>query len=214
MEKTIIYLDIEDEDMYSGMDAISFVDQPATEINWTAFSKQATEKKLFKTNKAEQIVTSPVMLAETEIFRTSEDMGDYYVKFSAEMISRMRNKYVMDGRQNEVNENHDSKSKVKDVYMVESYIVGDKVTSELYPDLPKGTWVASFHIPDTNYWNKNIMSDKFKGFSLEGFFIESYEMSLQDRKVNDVYNQIEEVINSNKHDIVKTLTIKKILNIN
>lgn len=213
MDKTIIYLDIEEEDMYSGMDAISFVDQPAIEINWNAFSKEGKEKKLFQTNKVEQIVTSPVMLAETEIFRNSEELGDYYVKFSADMISRMRNKYVMDGRVNEVNENHDSKRKVKDVYMVESYIVGDKVTSELYPDLPAGTWVASFHIPSEKYWNEKIMSGEFKGFSLEGFFIENYEMSLKEKGVDEAFDKIEEVLSSDKHDLVKTLTIKRILNI-
>ena len=211
MDKTIIYLDIEEDDMYSGMDAISFVDSPATEVQWTAFNKQNQEQ--FKGDKAQRIVTSPVMLAETEIYRNSEELGDYYVKFSADMIRRMRNKFIMDGRQHEVNEQHDSKRKVNDVYMVESFIVGDKVKSELYPDLPAGTWVASFYIPSEKYWNENIVNGKFKGFSLEGFFIEEYEMSLKEKEETETFEKIEKVLSSDKHDIVKKLTIKKILNI-
>ncbi len=36
----VIYLDIEENDMYSGMDAISFVDKPATDLVWNMLSVQ------------------------------------------------------------------------------------------------------------------------------------------------------------------------------
>jgi hypothetical protein len=206
MEETIIYLDIEEEDMYSGIDAISFVDSPAIEMEWEAFSKP---KQKFETNNEKQIVTSPVMLAETPIYRHSEELGDYYVKFSADTIFKMRNKYIMDGRQHEVNLDHDSKRPVKDVYMVESFIVGDKVESKLFSDLPQGTWVASFYIPDKEKWDKIVKGGEFKGFSLEGFFIESYEM----RKVQENYKAVKEILESEKHDLVKEALIKKVLGV-
>ena len=209
-DKTVIYLDLEDDDMYSGMEAISFVDAPATEVNWLAFSKDGNKKQLFERNESKRIVTAPVMLAETEIYRHSEELGDYYVKFSADMIHRMRNKYAMEGRQNSVNEDHDSKKKVNNVFMVESFIVGDKVESKVYPYLPDGTWVASFYIADETYWKENIMSDKFKGFSLEGFFIENYEM----QKIEEKYSKVREVLESDKHDTVKRIKIKAILELN
>jgi len=211
MDEKIIYLDIEEDDMYSGMEAISFVEDPATQVDWFKFARDKKDKQSFVKNDVKRIVTCPVMLAETPIYRYSEEMGEYYVKFSADMIHRMRNKYIMEGRQNSVNEDHDSKKKVKDVFMVESYIVGDKVKSELYPDLPEGTWVASFYIDDVNYWNNKILSDKFNGFSLEGFFIENYEMNLQASKEDDFIKQVENIIQSDYHDLVKHIHLRKLV---
>ena len=165
MEKTVIYLDIEEEDMYSGVEAISFVDEPAIQVEWQTYSKQKKPFK-FKTNSEKRIITSPVMLAETEIYRYNEEMGEYYVKYSAESIFKMRNKFHMDGRQNMVNEDHDSKRKVDNVYMVESFITGDKVKSELFPDIPEGSWVASWYVKDEKYWNEVVMGGEFAGVSL------------------------------------------------
>lgn len=200
----VYYLDINDEDMSSGVDAISFVDRPAIEMDWVKFSKD--KKYKYETNEAKRIVTSPVMLAETPIYRYEESLGEYYVKYSADTIFRMRNKYIMDGKQNRVNEQHDSTRPVKDVYMVESFIVGDKVESKLF-DVPDGTWVASFYIPDENYWNEKIMSDEFGGFSLEGWFTENYEYTLIEKKANKIL----EILESDKHDLVKEGLIKKLL---
>ncbi len=209
MSKKIIYLDIEDDNMYSGMDAISFVDEPATQIDWHAFNKQekeAKKKELFTTNMVQRIVTSPVMLAETEIYRYSQELGEYYVKFSAETIRRMRNKYMMEGKQNMINLNHDATKRVQDVFMVESYITGDKVKSELF-DVPDGTWIASFYIANDKYWNEFVMSGEFNGFSLEGAFIENYEsMNLEKKK-----DLMKEIMESEKHDLVKLKLIEKIL---
>lgn len=208
MEKPkIIYLDIEDDDMYSGVEAISFVDNPAIEINWQTYNKNKKPIERFALNEVKRIVTSPVMLAETPIYRYSEELGEYYVKYSADTIFRMRNKYIMEGRQNSVNEDHDPKKKVQNVYMVESFIVGDKVKSELYPDLPSGTWVASFYITNEKYWNEKIMSGEFKGFSLEGFFIENYEMQM----LNEKCFSIETILKSDSHEIVKKIKIAKVL---
>lgn len=203
-EKTVIYLDIEEEDMYSGVEAISFVDEPAIQIDWQTYSKEG--KKRFKKDDVKRIITSPVMLAETPIYRYSEEMGEYYVKYSADSIFKMRNKFHMDGRQNQVNEDHDSKRKVDNVYMVESFIVGDKVKSELFPDLPSGSWVASWYIKDKDYYNKLVTSEDFNGVSLEGYFVENYEM----KHLNSLFKQVQEITESESHDLVKIEKLKKL----
>ena len=194
MEKNklpIIYLSIDEEDMGSGVDTISFVENPATEVSWMKFSKET--KLTFQKDEAKRMVTGPVMLAETPIYRYSETIGEYFVKFSEETILSMMKKYFKDGKINRVNEHHNSKRMVEGVRMVESFIVGDRIKSELYPDLPKGTWVATFFIEDEEYWNNTIMNDEFGGFSLEGMFEENYEETI----VEEVYSKIEGVINDN-----------------
>jgi len=188
----IVYLEIEEGDMSSGVDAISFVESPATEISWEKFSAQ--KPLTFQKDEMKRIVTGPVMLAETPIYRYSPMLGEYYVKFSEETILSMMKKYFKDNKIHRVNENHDSKRMVDGVRMIESFIVGDRIKSELYPDLPKGTWVASFFVEDEKYWNEVIMGDKFTGFSLEGMFIENYEQSL----IEETYAKIEAVVNDNE----------------
>ena len=37
MEEPILYLDFDENSMEEGMDALSFVDRPATEIKWEVF---------------------------------------------------------------------------------------------------------------------------------------------------------------------------------
>jgi hypothetical protein len=311
MEKLpVYYLDIDEDDMKSGMDAISFVTSPATEMSWTMFSvmsdtyndypKSATEnacralkykekenpdcgtlvgwrranqlcnrdkisvdtigrmasfkrhqqhkdipydegcgglmwdawggtegvewairkmewvnhnmwnnnmsKVHFSLNEEKRIITAPVMLAETEILRYNPSIGKYYVKFSEETIMKMMKKYFKDNKIHRVNEEHDPRRVADGVYMIESFIVGDRTESKLYPDLPKGSWVASFYIEDKEYWEK-IKQEGFTGVSLEGFFEEQYEMEM----INKVFNQVKNIVFSNLPDEDKEEQIKRIL---
>jgi hypothetical protein len=165
-------------------------------------------KHIFQSDE-KRIVTSPIMVAETPILRYHEIFGKYYVKFSEDTILKMMKKYFKENKINNVNEQHDPKKFIKDVYLVESFIVGDRVTSELYPDLPKGSWVGSFYIDNEEYWDKIKTTNEFTGFSLEGQFIEQYEEDM----INKKFSEIEGIINSNMSDDDKEIKIKTILNL-
>jgi len=162
------YLEIDENNELSGLDAISFVDAPAIEMNWYTFKKD--EKYTFKKDDVKRVITSPIMLSETPIYRVAPDGTEYQVKFSEDTIFSMMKKYFADNRIHNVNENHDAARVVDNVILIESFIVGDRTTSNLYPDLPKGSWIGSFHIQDEDYWNNVILSDEFTGVSLEGGF--------------------------------------------
>ena len=205
----IIYLDINEFDDKTGADVISFVYNPATKITWNKFNE--AKKHSFSKDEVKRVITGPVMLADTPIRRYSDVIGDYFVKFSKESIFKMVKKYFKENKIHNTNEEHNKKTmRVGDgIYMIESFIVGDRVTSELYPELPEGTWVASFFIEDENYWNNIIMGDEFKGFSLEGKFIEYYE----DEVIEQVYSEVENILNSNLSDDEKEIKIKSVLNI-
>jgi hypothetical protein len=314
MEEPILYLDFEEDDMNEGMDALSFVDRPATEINWQMFQKieqsyndypkaaqenacralrykdkkpnldcgtrvgwtranQLCNKRFitvdtiarmasfkrhrqnrnvpydkgcggimwdawggtegiewairkmdqinrelrmmpfakydFKDfNEEKRMVTAPVMVAETPIARWNPDLGKYFVKFKPETIEKMMKKYFRENKIHKVNVNHDSKQKKDGVYMMESYIVGDRNTSNLFPDLPEGSWVATYYVDNDEVWEK-IKSGEYNGFSLEGYFIEKYE----DDMIEKVKEELEAIIESNDTDENKEYKIKKILNI-
>jgi hypothetical protein len=78
----------------------------------------------------------------------------------------------------------------------------------LFPDLPPGSWVATYYVDNDEVWEK-IKSGEYNGFSLEGYFIEKYE----DDMIEKVKEELEAIIESNDTDENKEYKIKKILNI-
>lgn len=209
-DELIIYLDIDENDMFSGMDAISFVKTPATQLTWNTFSEQGDKRKHnFNKDEVKRVVTGPIMLCETPIKRSSKELGIYYVKFSEKTIFNMMVKYFKENKIHTVNENHDGKRRVESVYLIESFIISDRVTSELYPGLPMGTWMGSFYIADEDYWNNVILAEEFEGFSLEGHFIEKYEMSM----IDDVLDNVKETLFSDENEDVIIEKISKLLKI-
>jgi hypothetical protein len=314
MEEPILYLDFEENDMNEGMDALSFVDRPATEIKWEMFQEieqsyndypQAAQEnacralrykdkkpnldcgtrvgwaranqlcdKRFITvdtiarmasfkrhrqnrnvpydkgcggimwdawggtegiewairkmeqinrelrmmpfakydfkdfNEEKRMVTAPVMVAETPIARWNPDLGKYWVKFKPETIEKMMKKYFRENKIHKVNVNHDSKQQKDGVYMMESYIVGDRNTSNLFPELAPGSWVATYYVDNDEVWDK-IKSGEYNGFSLEGYFIEKYEDDMLER----VAEKLQSIIDSEETDENKEYKIKQILNI-
>jgi hypothetical protein len=206
MEKLpTIFLEIDFEDMESGMSAISFVKKPATEIIWQLFNNL----QIFEKQETQRIITGPVMLANTPIKRFSSTLGYYNVKFSEKTIFDMMKKYFKENKIHRVNENHNSKRKVDGVYMIESFIINDRTRSENFKDLPDGTWMATFFVEDEQYWNDVVMKGEFGGFSLEGMFSEKWEEEL----IEHTYSKIEEILNSEESDDLKEYKIKQLLNL-
>jgi len=192
-------------DAWGGTEGVEWAIRKMEWVNHNMWNNNMSKVE-FKTNDEKRIITAPVMLAETEILRYNPSIGKYFVKFSEETIMKMMKKYFKDNKIHRVNEEHDPTRVAKGVYMIESFIVGDRTKSELYPDLPKGSWVASFYIEDEDYWEK-IKKEGFTGFSLEGFFEEQYEMEM----INKVFNTVKNIVFSNLPDNDKEEQIKRIL---
>ena len=92
--------------------------------------------------------------------------------------------------------------------MMESYIVGERNASKVFPNLPEGSWVATFYVENDDVWEK-IKQGEYNGFSLEGYFIEKYE----DEMIDKVSKEIETIIDSSADDMTKEEKIKQLLNI-
>lgn len=204
-KKKIFYLEIDKEQEESGVDAISFVDAPAIEQDWFTFKKE--ENYGFKVDEEKRIIHSPIMLAEHPIMRISPNGEEYFVKFSEETIFEMMKKYFKDNKIHNVNENHDKNEIVDDVLLIESFVVGDRIKSTLYPDAKKGSWFGSFYINDKTYWEENVKSGKFQGLSLEGQFTNvETEFSEQKEETQtitpekELQSEIENILKSDKTD--------------
>jgi hypothetical protein len=184
--------------------ALRKMEQINNQLRMTPFSKQEFQE----INDEKRLVTAPVMLAETKIARFNPELGKYYVKFSKETIEKMMRKYFKENKIHKVNVNHDPKQQKDGIYMMESYIVGDRTSSKLFPDLPEGSWVATFYVDNMDVWEK-IKEGEYNGFSLEGYFIEKYE----DEMIDKITEQLESIVYSNDCDQTKEEKIKNLLNI-
>jgi hypothetical protein len=165
----LIYLNVdEDSESPYKMEALALVDRPATEMEWFAFSATPTYE-FASINKEQRMITAPVMLADTPIERYNKRVGKYYTAFTPQSIMKMMKRYFVENRQHNINEMHQGSRVVEDVYMVESFIVDERNTTNIFNVKP-GSWIATLYVANEQYWEENIMSGKFRGISLEGRF--------------------------------------------
>jgi hypothetical protein len=123
-------------------------------------------------NEEQHIISGPLMLADTPIYRSNSKFGEHYVTFSPETIKDIAIKFSKKGYQKNVNLMHDSNMQVDGLVMFESFIV-DKARGILpmagYEDAKDGSWFGSFYVENEQVW-KLIKEGKVKGFSVEGYF--------------------------------------------
>jgi hypothetical protein len=123
-------------------------------------------------NEEQHIISGPLMLADTPIYRSNSKFGEHYVTFSPETIKDIAIKFSKKGYQKNVNLMHDSNMQVEGLVMFESFIV-DKARGILpmagYEDAKDGSWFGSFYVENEQVWNL-IKEGKVKGFSVEGYF--------------------------------------------
>lgn len=144
----------------------------ASALSWAESKIRQAERKEFAIQDEEKrIVSGPLMLADTPIYR-SDKFGEYYVYFTADTIKDIVLKFFKKGYQSNVNIMHDSAQVVDGVTMFESFI-SDKsrgiMPMQGFEDAPDGSWFGSFKVENEDVWAK-IKEGKFKGFSVEGVF--------------------------------------------
>jgi len=148
---------------------IALVDRPAIQKNWNAFKENA---KFQIISEDKRIISGPVMLADSPIYRNDSTNGEYYVVFSKDTIFKIAQKFFKKGYQANVNLMHDSEQQVSGVTMFESFI-SDKdrgiMPMKGFEDAPDGSWFGSFKVEDDSVWQM-IKEGKVKGFSVEGVF--------------------------------------------
>lgn len=132
------------------------------------------EPQAFSLEPERRIIYAPVMTPGKIIPRLAEDGSKYFVTFTPETIEKMAYKYMKEKRTDQVNYEHSDK-KLKDVYMVESWVINsanDKAY-DFFPkdDLPIGTWMAAFKVDSDEVWENYVKANKVKGVSLQGNFL-------------------------------------------
>lgn len=165
----IYKMSIDENDDETRVEYNSFVDVPAHMKAYATFKDAIT----YKFNEDKQIVTGVMISVGTPIYRFDREIGEHYVLFDKETVQTIAQKFMKEGRQNNVNLMHDMNKVQNGAIMIESYFLnserGINAPNEFKSlNLMDGTWIASYKITDKSLWNE--VKTKFRGFSVEGVF--------------------------------------------
>ena len=200
----IVELILDDQQMASGIDAISIVEAPAIESNFIALKSH--EMKFAQVDAEKRILMGPVLIPDKPIFRKqvmNGEMQEFYVYFSKNTVSRASQMFLMKGNQGKATLEHDMA--LQGICMVESWIKEDmeKDKSAIYGmNDPIGTWMGCLKVTNDEIWNDYVKTGRVKGFSIEGYFADKSmplsKVETDDEKLAKVIDILTEFQKSNK----------------
>jgi hypothetical protein len=192
MDKKIIELVIDENDLQTGIHAVSVVHSPAIEENFIALSKHEIELKEVDAEK--KILMGAALVPNKQILRADKDGNGYYIYFSEDTIKKASELFLMRSNQNNATLEH--KEKLNGMSVVESWVIDnpemDK-SKEYGFSLPKGTWMIAMKVNNEDIW-KDVKAGKVKGFSIEGYFADKYEMSQEKNEKQEIINQLKQLL--------------------
>ena len=197
----IIELLIDEEELYSGIEAISIVDRPAIQENFIALSEQP-KVKLAEVDKEKRILMGAALVPNKNIYR-SEGEDEYYIYFSEDTVRKASELFLMRGNQNKSTLEHEAS--LSGLSVVESWIIEDDLhdKSRKYDmDLPVGTWMVSMKVNNDDVWENYVKTGKVSGFSIEGYFTDKVNMSelnqITEEEAEDILVEMADYIVSKK----------------
>lgn len=191
-----IYLDIDEQNIQDGIDAISLVKFPAIEENWVALNEHKVELKTIDEDK--RIVIGLALIPEKDIYRRNGDY-EYNIRFSKETVRKASELYLKKLKIHNSTLEHDKKT--DGVYTIESWIVEDvkKDKSAIYNlNAVEGAWVVVQRIDNDEVW-ADVKSGLYQGYSIEGYFSEKAELNLQQDAEQELINKIKQIILKNEN---------------
>ena len=166
----IIELIIDENEEYSGIDAISVVESPAIEEDFIALKNQE-QIRLAEISKEKRLLLGAALIPEKPIYRKSGD-HEFYIYFSKETVAKASQMFLKAGNQSKATMEHNDQ-KLDGMTIVESWLIEDEVhdKSRKYGlDMPLGTWMVAMKVDNDDIWNNYVKEGKVKGFSIEGYF--------------------------------------------
>mgnify|MGYP003640893399 CR=1 FL=1 len=190
---------INEDEMLSGVNAISIVENPAIQSDFVALSDEKPVM-LAKVSEDKQILMGAALIPDKPIYR-NQGGEEFYIFFSRETVAKAAEMFFKRSNQNNATLEHDLKLEGMTVF--ESWLVEDpeKDKSAAYGlDVPAGTWMVSMKVDDDAVWNDFVKNNKVFGFSIEGQFAnvlrkDSYESNLSDQRLEKLLEDITNILN-------------------
>jgi len=191
----IVELVIDENDLESGIEAVSVVESPAIEENFIALKKHELELK--EIDKEKRILMGAALVPNKQIYRRNDKNEEYYIYFSEDTVRKASELFLMRSNQNNATYEHDKK--LNGMSVVESWIIEDEKLDKSVKHgfkLPKGTWMISMKVNNEDVW-KDVKDGKVKGFSIEGYFADRYEMKQEQIEKQETIELLKELLNVN-----------------
>jgi hypothetical protein len=157
--------------------------------------KMRKQERFSIVNEDKRIISGALMIAEELIYRNNE-LGEHYVKFSADTIKAIAIKFAKKQYNQNVNLMHDPKQKVEGVTMFESWLTDSErgiLPMKGFENVPDGSWFGSFYVENEEVW-KSVKSGDYKGFSVEGMFEYDKPMSMEENTLKKIEKLLNEII--------------------
>ena len=197
----IIELVIDENEEFSGIEAISVVESPAIEEDFIALKDQE-QIRLAEVSKEKRLLMGAALIPEKPIYRKSGD-HEFYIYFSKDTVAKASQMFLKAGNQGQATLEH-TEEKLSGMTIVESWLVEDEVhdKSRKYGlDMPLGTWMVAMKVDNDDIWNNYVKEGKVKGFSIEGYFADKLnrpqdkqqdQLSEDDKLLNDIIDVLKE----------------------
>lgn len=200
----VIELLIDEDELLSGIEAISIVDRPAIQEHFIALSEQQRHQ-LAEVDKEKRILMGAALVPNKKIYRADGE-DEYYIFFSEDTVRKASELFLMRGNQNKSTLEH--QAELHGLSVVESWIVEDEVhdKSRKYDmDLPVGTWMVSMKVNNEEVWENYVKTGLVKGFSIEGYFTDKVNMaeveSISEGEANEILLEVEDYLLSQKYNL-------------
>lgn len=192
----IVELILDEQQMASGIDAISIVEAPAIESNFVALKSH--EVKFAKVDTEKRILMGPILIPDKPIYRkqvVDGELDEFYIYFSKQTVAKASQMYLMNSKQSNTTLEHGME--LNGLCLVETWLKEDmeKDKSAIYGMTdPIGTWMGSLKVTNDDVWENYVKTGKVKGFSIEGYFADKMKMS----KTPSVLDEVRELLNEYK----------------
>lgn len=158
----------EGEDL--GISQIAFTSKPAIITKGFAFSSDEPLKKFFSDDLKYRIC-APAMIP-MEIYRFSDEDGEYMVEFTVEEIDKIHQKFMSEIKTKDVfNLEHDSEHSIP-AFVLEAWTVSEPSTDKAFTkfgiEVPAGTLMLTTQLTDKEVYSELVNSGRV-GYSIEGF---------------------------------------------
>lgn len=173
----VIELIIDEENEFSGIEAISVVENPAIEEDFIALKKAPV--MLAEVDAEKRILMGAALVPNKKILRRNDD-EEYYIYFSEDTVRKASELFLKRGYQSKATLEHNEK--LDGMTVVESWLVEDekKDKSRKYGfDVPVGTWMVSMKVYNDDVWKK-VKAGEVHGFSIEGYFADNADQGPND----------------------------------
>ena len=189
----LIELIIDERDGSSGIHAVSVVESPAIEENFIALSKHEIELKEIDTEK--RILMGAALIPNKKIYRVNEKTKEEFeIFFSEQTVRQAMELFFKKGNQSKATQEH--AKAIDGMTVVESWLIEDSVHDKSVKygfSLPKGTWMISMKVDNEQVWN-DVKLGKVKGFSIEGFFADKLDMSIEQKEKSEIIEQLKNLL--------------------